>query len=240
MNRSHPILSLCFVALLAGCSKEKPEEKPLNPWQPSTVQTTPRAVSSPAAPPVNTNQQSIVAKADEESDLRLAAIDGEIGTIQRLLYKGVYIDAKDERGWTALRCAVFQENIKVVKFLLKQGANPNTVESEQGSTPLHWAAQVGNREMAKVLLEAGAEPNVRDTFSGSTPLYFAATSGYPETVEVLLAKGADPNMPDKYGEPLLPQVNEAYESALRRGKPDQASPLLKVMRLLRAAEANNF
>jgi ankyrin repeat protein len=235
MNRSHLIFALLLVVLLAGCSKEKPEENALNPWQPSTVQTTPHAASSPIASPVNTNRQSIATKKDEESDLRQAAIDGEVGTIQRLLNKGVNIDAGDERGWTALRCAVFQENTKVVKFLLKHGADPNTVESEQGSTPLHWAAQVGNAEIAKTLLEAGAEPNVRDTFSGSTPLYFAATGGYPETAKVLLAKGADPNMPDKYGDPLLPQVYSAYRNALSRGKPAEASSLLKIMAMLRAA-----
>ena len=87
-------------------------------------------------------------------------------------------------------CAVFQENLIIVKFLLKQKANPNLRAYDDGTTSLHWAAQVGNTEIVKALLEAGANPNARDTFSGSTPLNLASSARYAETARVLKQAGA--------------------------------------------------
>ena len=179
----------------------------------------------------------IISKDDTEADLRQAAIDGDIDKIRRMLKHGVNVNARDEKGWTALRCAVFQENLDVVEFLLTQKANPNLADTEDGTTPLHWAAQVGNTEIVKALLDARAKPNVRDKTSGITPLYSAATSGYIETAKALLIKGANPNMTDEFGDSLLSEVGSAYESAVSRGKADEAASLKTMLQILRAAGA---
>jgi cytohesin len=178
-----------------------------------------------------------ISKADSESDLRQAATDGDLDKIRRILKHGVNINARGENGWTALRCAVFQENLEAVNLLLTRKANPNLTDTQDGTTPLHWAAQVGNTEMVKALLEAGANPNVRDKTSGVTPLYSAATGGYVETAKALLAKGANPNVKDQFGDSILSEVRSSYESALRRGKPDEAASLSTMLQVLSAAGA---
>ena len=48
------------------------------------------------------------------------------------------LDAKDENGNTALQQAVMVGNAKMVRFLVKQGADVRTRDNE-GHTLIHWA-----------------------------------------------------------------------------------------------------
>lgn len=173
--------------------------------------------------------------ADRASDLWRAVADSNIEKIQGLLAQGVDVDAKDENGWTGLRYAVFHENLKVVRLLLKNKADPSLRDFQDGTTALHWAAQVGNTEIVKALLESGADPNMPDTFSGSTPLMNAAAMGWIATVKVLLDKGADPNARDKWRESVLSQIIASAESAARSSRSGDAQALNRVIQLLRQA-----
>ena len=47
---------------------------------------------------------------------------------------------------------VMQEIMKVIQYLVKQGADPNA-ENKFSWTPLHYAAVRGNEVVAKVLLD---------------------------------------------------------------------------------------
>lgn len=65
----------------------------------------------------------------------------------------------------------------LVRWLLKQGADPNarsTVQSKQ--TVLHSAAWNGDLQMVKLLVAAGADPESRDQQYDATPLGWAETS----------------------------------------------------------------
>ena len=95
-----------------------------------------------------------------------------------------------------LKTAARKGDLKAVKKMLEDGANPN-IKNGSGGTPLVWAAYYGHTEMVKVLLEYGADPNMEDA-TGNTPLSLAYY-GDTEMVKVLLEYGADPNMKNKYG-----------------------------------------
>ncbi|CAG0902331.1 unnamed protein product [Cyprideis torosa] len=82
----------------------------------------------------------------------------------------------------------------VVKLLLDQGADPNSVITPHKQTPLHLAA---TPETAKVLLKNKAQVNVKDK-EGQTPLLLATALDRHSIAEVLLAHGADPNILDSY------------------------------------------
>lgn len=209
----------CAVFFLAACSSPQPSTS-----LPAETLSTP-----PAPSPITPTD-------DKEVDLRLAAREGDIETIRRLLVKGVGIDAKDEQGWTALREAVFQEHTSAVNFLLDRGANPN-VKDNEGNSSLHWAAQIGHDGIVAALLNAGADPNIPDAFSGSSPLYFAATGGHVGAVKQLIAKGADVNAKDKFGDSMLAEVINSYESASRAGRTKEARSLAQVIQILKVEGA---
>lgn len=175
--------------------------------------------------------------AELESDFRQGALDGDIETIKSLLGQGVNINAADERGWTALRGAVFVENAQAVKFLLDNKAEPNIRTKDDGTTALHQAASSDNIEIVKALLMAGADPNVRDSFSGMTPLMEAAGLGNVVATQLMIENNADVNVYDKWGETVLDQVLETRESAIRNGRRGQAHNLSRVLKLLEKANA---
>lgn len=175
--------------------------------------------------------------AELESDLRQAALDGETETIKSLLAQGVSINAADERGWTALRGAVYVENAQVVKFLLDNKADPNIRTKDDGTTALHQAALGDDIEIVKALLKAGADPNIRDSFSGMTPLMEAAGLGNVTATQLMIENKADVNVYDKWGETVLDQVLETHESAIRGGRRGEAHNLGRVLKLLERANA---
>ena len=75
-----------------------------------------------------------------------------------LLKAGAAVNARDERGMTALMLAVASEtqDVRVVKRLLKAGADVN-VRSAAGETALDWALKFGAADVIETLEKAGAK-----------------------------------------------------------------------------------
>ena len=93
-------------------------------------------------------------------------------------------------GLPELHAAAYEGDVKRVRKLLEEGANPNA-RDEYGRTPLYYAAS-RDVEVVKLLLQHGADPKARSR-GGETPLHSAAWSGNVEVVKLLLERGADPN-----------------------------------------------
>jgi ankyrin repeat protein len=70
-----------------------------------------------------------------------------------LIKKGVHLDFQDEEGWTALHCAVWFNNIEVLRLLLEAGADPD-IEQRKGEKPIDFARKLKRQEMVKLLKEA--------------------------------------------------------------------------------------
>jgi ankyrin repeat protein len=79
---------------------------------------------------------------------------------------------------------------ETVKFLLRNGANPNA-KRHDGITALMHASGRGHTQTVKVLLNAGAEADAKYNY-GYTPLMFMRNGG-TEVVQMLLDAGADVN-----------------------------------------------
>ncbi len=62
----------------------------------------------------------------------------------------VNIPLKDPEYWTPLMCAVFSENLDVVKFLIEAGANVNEIR-DGGNFALRIAAQCDSQEIFNYL-----------------------------------------------------------------------------------------
>ncbi len=64
-----------------------------------------------------------------------------------------------EPGRTALMDAAVSGNVSIARELLKQGANPNLLNSK-GRTALHSAVISANTDMVSLLLKSGADPDI--------------------------------------------------------------------------------
>jgi uncharacterized protein len=79
---------------------------------------------------------------------------GELEPIEALLAGGADINAIGEQGGTVLLRAVIGGNPSVIRFLLKNGADP-TVKNDWGDTPLQYALAVSAPpEIIKLLRDA--------------------------------------------------------------------------------------
>ena len=97
------------------------------------------------------------------------AVSGEHEAIVKLLLKfhadpnvqsGENLKDDDwEPGRTALMDGAVSGNVSIARELLKQGANPNLLNSK-GRTALHSAVLSANTSMVSLVLNAGADPNV--------------------------------------------------------------------------------
>lgn len=109
--------------------------------------------------------------------------------------------AKDTKE-TLLMQAVLDNDVKQVRELLRQGANPN-ISTQERWTPLLRATQENNLEIVRMLLDKKADVNAR-LERGGTPLILALRNETNiEVIKLLLSKGADINAKDVDGETAL-------------------------------------
>ena len=125
-----------------------------------------------------------------------------------------FVKVGEEDGFltTNLNLAISMGSPKCVEILLKNGADPNFVDTK-GKTPLMYAA-LTSFEILEILLKYGADPNISD-FEGRTPLMLASLDSDAEDgiVETLLEYGADPDKQDDKGyTALIWTVNDTDRS----------------------------
>jgi ankyrin repeat protein len=104
-----------------------------------------------------------------------------------------------------LRFDAVKKQTEVVRILLKNGADPNQIDSLYSRSALHVAAYHGYSEIVSVLIESGANVNAISFYHGLySPLYAAAQMAHTEIVSQLIRAGADVNL----------LVNDRGETAL--------------------------
>jgi len=119
----------------------------------------------------------------------LAAREGHVEVMERLVQAGASILDATENGLTPLRASVSGGRIEAVAWLLARGSLADR-RSETSSTPLSTAAVHDQALAAALLLRGGADIGVRDDF-GNALLHEAARHDACSVIEVLLEAGAD-------------------------------------------------
>ncbi|MBM3528916.1 MAG: ankyrin repeat domain-containing protein [Alphaproteobacteria bacterium] len=163
----------------------------------------------------------------KEREMIQAAERGEIVAVRTLLAEGARIDARDQRGRTALMAATHRNQVAVARFLIQEGADVNAKDFIQ-DTPYLYAAAEGRTEILKMTLAAGADLKDVNRYRG-TGLIPAAHRGHVENVKLLLATSIDKDHVNNLGWTALLEA-----VILGDGGPAHT----EIVRLLVAAGAN--
>ncbi|MBS0435709.1 MAG: ankyrin repeat domain-containing protein [Proteobacteria bacterium] len=169
-----------------------------------------------------------LAAAGSYDDLFVAIIRDDVGSLAKLLARGVDPNSRDPGGQPALIVAIRRESPRAFDLLLTQPAiDPDAANAADetalmltaiagdvdasrkllargakpqrpGWSPIHYAASGPSTEMAKLLLESGASVDAESP-NGTTPLMLAARHAPEATVELLLQRGADPRRRNQRG-----------------------------------------
>ena len=123
---------------------------------------------------------------------KVAAVSALALLLAELLETEADVNQADDstHGQTKLFASAQEGYAKVVRALLKAGANVNQADTTNGCTPLYVSAQIGHVEVVRVLLEAGADVNQAGTTHGRTSLYVSYLNGHVEVLRTLLEAGA--------------------------------------------------
>src|SRR5262249_23569724 len=138
------------------------------------------------------------------SPILSGAASGDLETVRSLLDAGAKADdfpsSNDPRSTdiaagirTPLMWAAYNNEVRMVRLLLKHGADPN--RSTYFGSPLSQACWNDGFEAADLLIDRGADGNARDAVADFTPLHWGAGNEMPRPhlVQLLWGSGADPN-----------------------------------------------
>lgn len=116
--------------------------------------------------------------------LHLAAQYGHVEVAKTLVRFGADVNARDERGTSALHFAAEKDRFEFVDLLLASKADANT-KNREGDTPLHFAVTyLASEKTVQRLLEGGASIAAKNE-NGRTP-YDAATFSARRTAYLAL------------------------------------------------------
>lgn len=124
------------------------------------------------------------------------------------------VNGCDRRGLTWLMCAAAANNVRVLRWLIQEGADVDARRSlhEDNTTALLWAVDKNCLAAAVELLAAGASPNVVPT-SGVSILQRAISNRNGAMARLLVEHGADTAHTDRDG-------NTAVHTAANSGNVD--------------------
>lgn len=124
-------------------------------------------------------------KAGEVNDtpLLLAAKNGSVSIVRRLVSHGCNARATNDSGEAVLHISAFSADVDFVQLFTNDAVLLN-MDALGGITPLHAAVTGGDvdvngrsLEVVKLLLESGADPNIRDKTLKMAPVVEATLHG---------------------------------------------------------------
>ncbi|XP_025110079.1 putative IQ motif and ankyrin repeat domain-containing protein [Pomacea canaliculata] len=148
-----------------------------------------------------------------------------IGKALRTRHLMSIIECEDANGNTPLSEAATAGHVESIKFLLENGADPNTKGQFQ-RTPLYRAAFAGHMEAVECLLQNGADPRLFAA-DGQTPEHVASV----EAIAQLLSEW---NISQT--EVLLRKLEQAKERRAEEEKKEQEAETLKLENQVEQAE----
>jgi len=121
--------------------------------------------------------------------LHLAAHEGRVDEINRLIAAGADLDVRDGAGRTPAHVAAFASHNSAVAALAAGGADMNALENRVYDV-LTIAAVANDPDMVSLAIELGNRPDLITSIYDGTALIAAAHLGHHDVVARLVAGGA--------------------------------------------------
>lgn len=115
-----------------------------------------------------------------ETPIMYPALANDLERVQLLVQRGAQLN---NLGWSPIHYAAIKGNDQIVKYLLANGAWPNS-PAPDGSNPLMMSVSARNTESIKALVEAGADPRAVN-FDGISALDIAKKMNNRRILELL-------------------------------------------------------
>lgn len=127
-----------------------------------------------------------------EPDFATACTVGDLDRFKELLSAdSTLIEKLSDDGYTPLCLAAACGHLRLVTYLLEEGADPNAPSRAQGGVrPLGSAVAGKKQDIARILLEFGADPNLQRA-GGIRPIHDVAQMGNQPMLLELVTHGAD-------------------------------------------------
>jgi hypothetical protein len=188
--------------------------------------------------------------------LHMAAYEGELAEVQRLIDDGVDIESYGSWWGSALIAATAGGHIDIVKALADRGADLN-LKNDNGKTALHVAVETGNDALVKLLVDFGSDLTKEDR-DGYTPQQLAEKLGFKEVEDALYHRPsrADPgvesserkqyqdvslvNSSDKILQDVVPPEDAPAQTVTRSAVPEVLTELGFESKVGRLQEGNRI
>lgn len=122
---------------------------------------------------------------------------GDRAAALRLLANGADPNTPGPDGTTAVMYAAANDDVELVRALIKAGANVK-LKNQFGTSAITEAAIIGSTPIIDALLKAGADANTKNP-EGETPLMAVARSGNVPAAKLLVEARADVNAKESFG-----------------------------------------
>lgn len=136
--------------------------------------------------------------------------DNDMKEIRDNLSKGANINGRNSDGIPAVILATDKGNLTLLKFLLENGAKPDTKSIPNEETALMRRSGVGDVEAMKMLIAFKANVDRQDKM-GQTGLMKAALARKRRAVKALLEAGADVFKTDHTGKTAMDHARESRD-----------------------------
>ena len=120
-----------------------------------------------------------------------SAKGGSVKYLKLAIELGVEKNFQDDDGFTGLMYAANHGHLDVLKYLIDNGADINSQDSEFGTFPLKRAVEGGHIDCVQYLIAAGADINLRDKANHTAlfAAYMSNTKNRQEIINYLKIKG---------------------------------------------------
>ena len=109
---------------------------------------------------------------DDDHEIHIAAENWDLGTVQYYIEnENVPVDIRGFKEKTPLHIACENGDMKLIKYLIKKGANINA-KNISGKTPIMLAAKWNRPEALKYLIQKGGNKYAKDNYK-KTAFYYA-------------------------------------------------------------------
>lgn len=169
--------------------------------------------------------------ADNNVDLLLkSAFDGNLAKIKSLIEQGTNVNAKNNKGFTALMSASAMGHLEIVEYLISKGADVNA-KTDEGFTALIGASMAGHIEIVEYLISQDADVNAMMD-GGGTALDIAEINKKYNVANILRKAGGKAMLSEEQRQKIK------QDTQVRTARSDITSAMTSIVAKVFADEIN--